>query len=172
MHEVVPPGWAETYPGSARDLAGRLTLMPAATRRMSILVTRRAALATVAGVRVLLKRSVAKAIVLTFNNALNPSSTKAKANYRLAAAGRDRRFGTRDDVKVRFRSVAYNSAARTVTMTPAGRLVLNKKFQLRLNAAGLIDLYGRPLDGNGDGRPGGDFVALITRRGATVTSFV
>jgi hypothetical protein len=171
LHEVVPPGWAETYPGPGPGFGWQVDLH-AGTNFTSLDFGNTPALATVASVRLSLKRSILKSIVLSFSNSLNPSSANAKANYRLAAAGRDRRFGTRDDVKVRFRSVVYNPTARTVTLTPAGSLVLNKTFQLRLNAAGLFDVYGRPLDGNGDGRAGGDYVALIARRGVAVTSVV
>jgi hypothetical protein len=169
VREVIPPGWTETYPGRGSAFGWQVNLN-AGSNPTNVNFGDTPVLATVGSVRLTLKRSILKAIVLTFSNSLNPSTAKVKVNYRLAAAGRDRRFGTRDDVKVRFRSVVYNSAARTVTLTPAGSLVLNKTFQLRLNAAGLIDLYGRPLDGNGDGRPGGDYVALMTRRGVTVTS--
>jgi hypothetical protein len=169
VHEVVPAGWSETYPGRGTGFGWQVDLH-AATNLTNVDFGDTPTLATVTSVRVLLKRSIVNRIILAFGSSLNPSRARATANYRLAAAGRDRRFGTRDDVKVRFRSVVYNAAARTVTLTPAGRLVLNKTFQLRLSAAGLIDVYGRPLDGNGDGFPGGDYVALIKRRSASVAS--
>ena len=35
----------------------------------------------------------------------------------------------------------------------------------------LPDVYGRPLDGNDDGQPGGDFVALLTKSGVKIESF-
>jgi hypothetical protein len=128
--------------------------------------------ATVQGVRVVLKRGVVKSFVLSFSDAPNPAAARAKLSYRLAWAGRDRRFGTRDDVKLPIRSVVYDAANWSVSLIPRDRIVLNKTIQLRVCASRLIDVYGRPLDGNRDGQPGGDFVALISKRAVTVTSVV
>ncbi|HEX8204164.1 MAG TPA: hypothetical protein VF590_27045, partial [Isosphaeraceae bacterium] len=60
------------------------------------------------------------------------------------------------------RSATYDPLARTVTLVftrPIGRDVV---FRLVIDGAsrrGLTDSRGRRLDGNGDGRPGGNFVA-------------
>src|SRR5262249_8913205 len=91
------------------------------------------------------------------------------ANYRLAATGRDKKFGTRDDVATKLKAVVYDRARHSVTLFPRGRVVLTKALRLTLNAAGLKDDYGRPLDGDRDGVPGKDFVVLLTKRGISAT---
>jgi hypothetical protein len=53
-----------------------------------------------------------------------------------------------------------------VTLQVSGKLALSPAPELRISAAGILDASGRPLDGNGDGQPGGDYVALLTRGGA------
>jgi hypothetical protein len=39
---------------------------------------------------------------------------------------------------------------------------------LRITAADLLDSYGRSLDGNDDGQPGGNFVATLSKSGIRV----
>jgi hypothetical protein len=67
---------------------------------------------------------------------------------------------------IRIRSVSYDPAARAVTIRPARLLNLNRVFQLVVNGTstvGLTDLAGNALDGDADGRPGGDFTGRIDR---------
>jgi hypothetical protein len=165
VREVVPPGWKETYPSPG--FGWRVSLLAGINPR-NLNFGDMPIPTTVRGVQVILKRGVLKGIVLTFDGELRPPAAQVKANYRLAAAGRDRRFGTRDDVRIRLRSAVYNPAARSVTLIPAGRVILNRTLQLRLNASGLVDAFGRPLDGDRDGRAGGDFVVLINKRSPRV----
>ena len=67
---------------------------------------------------------------------------------------------------IRIRSATYDPAARAVTLRPARLLSLNQVFRLVVNGTstvGLADLAGNALDGDGDGRPGGDFTGRIDR---------
>lgn len=100
---------------------------------------------------------------LRLNGPLNLASAGRTANYRLTFAGRDRRFGTRDDQVVALASARYTPTSGLVTLTPRGRL--NLQSTLRLTALNLTDDRGRPLDGDRDGKPGGSFAAQITRTG-------
>ena len=47
---------------------------------------------------------------------------------------------------------------------------MRKPEELQITASQLPDVYGRPLDGNDDGQPGGDFVALLTKGGMKIES--
>src|SRR5262249_30763448 len=96
-------------------------------------------------------------LVLIFSEALDPASATNLADYRLT--------GPRGRV-IRIRSVTYNAAARTVTLRPTRLLNLHQTFHVVVNAttaSGLADLAGNALDGDGDGRTGGDFTGRITR---------
>jgi hypothetical protein len=58
----------------------------------------------------------------------------------------------------------------TVTLTPVRKLALVAPVQLRIIASVLTDALGRPLDGNDDGQPGGDFVATLGKTGVRSAS--
>ena len=106
------------------------------------------------------------AYVLTFDKALDSARASDLGNYRLVDPGRDGRFGTRDDRTIRIRSALYNPADRTVTITPATRIAGWRRVQLTVvgtGAAALTDVAGNRLDGDADGRPGGDHE--VTLRG-------
>ncbi|MDB5348917.1 MAG: hypothetical protein JWN86_164 [Planctomycetota bacterium] len=117
-----------------------------------------------------LGRKKATAIVLTFSGAIDAAAARLILNYRLVSAGRDKKFGTKDDIVTKLKSAGYNPTARTVTLTPKNRLVRGQAQRLTINAAGLIDASGRQLDGNRDGQPGGDYAAALTKRGVTALS--
>ena len=57
-------------------------------------------------------------LVLTFSEALDVASAVNLANYLLVTAGRDKRFGTKDDKKIALRSATYNPTTHTVTLVP------------------------------------------------------
>ncbi|WP_435016345.1 choice-of-anchor Q domain-containing protein [Tundrisphaera sp. TA3] len=103
-------------------------------------------------------------LTLAFGEPLDPARASDLANYRLVGPGRDGRFGTRDDLRIRIRSADYDQATATVTLRPPARLILRGRFRLTLNGmppGGIADAAGHLLDGDGDGRPGGDFVATF-----------
>jgi hypothetical protein len=104
-------------------------------------------------------------LVLTFSAPLDPGRAGRLANYRLVAPGRDQAFGTRDDRAIRLRSVGVGSDARTVTVSPVPRLGLRgRRFLLAVAGTapdGLTDQAGNPLDGDRDGRAGGDFATTF-----------
>ncbi len=104
------------------------------------------------------------ALVIQFSGAL--AGTGNHGAYKLLS-GQTKRGVTTFKTVVPLASVVYNSTALTVTLIPAGKLNLSKPEQLRITAALLTDAYGRPLDGNYDGQPGGNFVGTFKNRGIT-----
>ena len=58
-----------------------------------------------------------------------------------------------------------------MTLLAKSKLNLAKPEELQITASQLPDIYGRPLDGNDDGQPGGDFVALLSKSGVKIESF-
>jgi hypothetical protein len=117
------------------------------------------------GTERLSRRKRTTRIVVTFSGAVDGAS--GLWNYILAAPGRRRRRRAVTYSKpIRIRSVTYDPAAHRVTLVLKRKLAKTQPPQLRITSAGILDAARRPLDGNGDGRPGGDYVALLTRRGA------
>jgi hypothetical protein len=103
---------------------------------------------------------------VTFDSDLDPASAGSASNYLLIGAGRDGRFGTKDDRVIRLRSVGYDAVTRTATLNCANRLALRARYQLiaKGSAGGIRDTAGRLLDGNADGKSGGDYVRILDQR--------
>ena len=53
----------------------------------------------------------------------------------------------------------------TVSLLPATKPNLSQSDRIQIIAADLTDAYGRPIDGNDDGQPGGNYAAIVTRNG-------
>jgi hypothetical protein len=70
---------------------------------------------------------------------------------------------------IRLTSVvpASNPLTSMVSLLPATKPNVAQTDRLEIVAADLTDVYGRALDGNYDGQPGGNFIATI--KGNTVT---
>jgi hypothetical protein len=112
------------------------------------------------------KRSALAAIAIGFSEALLPGGATSLGSYRLTSAGRDKRFGTKDDKMLNLAVVTYDSKTHTVKLVARGKAPLNQPLQLVASGAGaLADLAGNVLDGNGDGKPGGDFVVRFGAKG-------
>jgi hypothetical protein len=94
---------------------------------------------------VIVKKKGKQMIVLTFDRDLAPGSARIKANYALRGAGRDRRYNTRDDAKLKVKSAVHDAARRTVTLTPSKAVARNLPF--RLTIRGLLGADGIPLEG-------------------------
>jgi streptogramin lyase len=84
-------------------------------------------------------------LALAFSAPLDPAAAQDPNHYLLAAPGRDRRFGTRDDRMIRIDSAAYDPATNTVTLSPNRRLDRHRPFQLTLR--GMTGVDGAPLAG-------------------------
>ena len=108
-------------------------------------------------------------LVVSYSGALDPGHAQDLRDYHLVTAGRDKKFGTRDDKRVALASATYDPAAHTVRLSPRGN-VSNQKLQLSITAAGTLDAQHRPIDGNRDGQPGGDFRAIFGTGGVRLAS--
>ncbi len=100
-----------------------------------------------------------------FSSDLDPARAEDARNYVLIAPGRDGRLGTRDDIRVPI-AVSYDAATRAVTLVPRSRRNSFPSAYLRIRSggeSGLTDTEGRPLDGDRDGLPGGEFRLRLGR---------
>jgi hypothetical protein len=100
--------------------------------------------------------------VLTFDEALAEVGTADLKNYRLTAPGKDGRLGTRDDVTIALKSAIYDPVAHTIRLSPRKLVPIRQRYQLTVS--GLTDTAGNALDGDKDGKPGGDAVIRFDRR--------
>ena len=86
-------------------------------------------------------------------------------NYTLATILSNK---TQKSMAVALSQATYNPVNNTVTLVTRSALVLNPPLKLTINAAGLPDSLGRPLDGNHDGQPGGNCVVTLSKSGASI----
>jgi streptogramin lyase len=99
-------------------------------------------------------------LVLTFDEPLDPLRAEDLANYQIVAL-----CGVRHTIRVK--KAVYNPVTRTVTLSPAHRLDLHRRFRLTVvgtGPSGLTDIAGNPLDGQKRGDPGSNFVTIVTGR--------
>lgn len=71
---------------------------------------------------------------------------------------------------VQLHQASYSDSAFTVTLFTRKPLALNPPLELTVKAASLRDALGRELDGDGSGRPGANFTAILSKTGTNVTS--
>jgi hypothetical protein len=101
---------------------------------------------------------------LTFIEDLEPGRAAMLANYRLVTAGRDKKFGTKDDKIIVLRSATYSVATHKVALLPRKKLAAAVKYRLTVNgtsASGVEDRAGNLLDGDHDGCVSGNYVAIF-----------
>ena len=115
------------------------------------------------------RKKAVKLLVVSYSGALDPGHAQDLGDYHLVTAGRDKKFGNRDDKRVALASATYDPATHTVKLLPRGK-VSNQKLQLSITAAGTLDAQHRPIDGNRDGQPGGDFRAIFGTGGVRLAS--
>ncbi len=65
---------------------------------------------------------------------------------------------------------ASNPMTSMVSLLPAIKPNLSQSDRILIIAADLTDTYGRPIDGNDDGVPGGNYVAIVTKNGGTAAA--
>ncbi len=120
-------------------------------------------------------------VLLTFSEALDPTSATDLKNYRVGrrtdqkqsfdANAEPLNQAAFKDGLIRFTSAVYDPATFSVTLTPKEPFNITRKFRtIRVLARGpnkgVKDVAGNVLDGNRDGKPTGDFVAKYTFRRA------
>jgi hypothetical protein len=113
------------------------------------------------------RHKTATVIVVQFSAALSAGAAANTGAYTLATVAHGKKHPSKP---LALAQVSYNPIAHSVTLRPVKKLTLNPPVQLRLSASALTDLQGRPLDGNHDGQPGGDFTATLSKGGVDTAS--
>ena len=107
-------------------------------------------------------------LAVTFSGALNRSSARNRNHYWLVLPGRDEILGTPDDRRIRIRAATYSRPTHSVRLVASRPIPARQTFALVVSGSitgpAVRDLAQRPIDGDGDGQPGGDFVAVLRGR--------
>ena len=104
---------------------------------------------------------------------MNAAEASSIGEYQLIVAGKKKSFTAKNAKKLPLASAVYNAANNTVTLTTKKKLVLKKLMELVVNAnppSGLQDTSGRSIDGNRDGQPGGNGVAVLKGKSVTLAA--
>ncbi len=91
-------------------------------------------------------------LVLTFDEGLNPATASSAANYRIVPLRPHAKSGQ----AIAIARVAYDPAARTVTLHPSQRLNVHDRFELIVHGTSthrIVDLRSTPWTGPGPARP-------------------
>jgi uncharacterized repeat protein (TIGR01451 family) len=110
--------------------------------------------------RKLSRKKKATVLVVSFSGALAPGPAGNLAEYHVGVLGRGKKAARKPPKSLPLTAAMYDPTAHTVTLVPRGKIA-KAKLQLTITAAGVLDAQGRPLDGNRDGQPGGDFQATF-----------
>jgi len=159
---TIGQGGLASISGAANDLGGTYAVTARATGAGSVAFTLRNSAPEVVSLRSFAALGHPRRIVLSFSEPMDAAWADSRANYRLVAAGRDHRLGTRHDRVIRIRRARYDEATRTVVLWPRLRLSRHQTYLLTVVGTpplGLTDTAGVFLDGAD--RPGSDYVGRI-----------
>ena len=118
------------------------------------------------------KRHLVTQITVDFSGAVNVAEADSVAIYRLVLPGKRGSFTAKNARAIGLRSAVINAGNTEVTLTPKRPFALTKPVQLTVNGeppSGLEDSEGRLIDGNHDGVAGGNGVAVLRLKGATLS---
>jgi RHS repeat-associated protein len=110
-------------------------------------------------------------IIVDFSGPVNAGQADSLATYRLTTAGKRGSFAAKNAKSISLKSAMYSDSTDSVTLAPKKPFGLTKPVQLRVDGvppSGLTDEFGRLIDGNADGQPGGDAVAVLRRSRVTL----
>jgi hypothetical protein len=102
-------------------------------------------------------------LVLSFQDALDPTSAQDVRNYKIVGPGGQ---------AIRIASATFDRVANTVTLRPATRISIHRPYHLTLigtGATGLTNAEGILLDGAKNGLPGSNYQATLTWRNLVMT---
>jgi hypothetical protein len=116
------------------------------------------------------KKHQVTGVVINLSGAVNAAEAQNIVTYALVAAGSGGSFTAKNAKSIKIKSAVYNPTSHQVILTPVP-FALSKPVELVVNGnapKGLQDASGRLIDGNRDGKAGGNAVAIIKKGGVTM----
>ncbi len=113
-------------------------------------------------------------VTVVFNGSVNSTEADMKTGiYRLAFPGKHGSYTAKNAVVIPLKSAMYTDSTHSVVLIPKKPFAVTKPVQLLINGlapSGLEGSFGRLLDGNDDGQPGENAIAILSKKGATVSA--
>jgi len=110
-------------------------------------------------------------ILVTFSGAVNAAEADSISTYRLATPGKKGSYTAKNAGINTLKSAVYNGSSDTVALTPKAPFALTKPVQLLVygtGPSGLQDAEGRLIDGDDNGTPGGNAIAILYKNRVTI----
>ncbi len=119
------------------------------------------------------KHQVTK-ITIDLSGAVQSAGADSISAYKLTIAGKRGSFTAKNAKPVKIKSALYSGGTiDSIAITPKKAFALTTPVQLRVSGVapfGLTDLFGRLIDGNHDGGPGGDAVVVLSKKGSSIAA--
>jgi len=157
-----PVGTSFVYPQGPFSDAGHQFVVTAAAPPTNPLVT----VSKVTDVQA--KHHMVTQITIAFSGPVNATEAMTLSEYRLVKAGKKGSFTAKNAKPIALDSAVYDAADDTVTLTPSKAFALTMPVELVINGSppsGLHDTLGRLIDGNHNGMPGSNAVAVLSKTG-------
>jgi len=150
----------------ATDNFGDSQPTPKAAQATTKLVLPPAPLVTMTKVAdVLNKKHQVTQVLVSFSGAVNATEADHVGTYRLATQGKGGSYTAKSAQVITLKSAIYNAKTDTVALTPSKPFALSKPVQLLVYGTGhtaLQDSHGRLIDGDHNGKAGGNAVAILS----------
>jgi uncharacterized repeat protein (TIGR01451 family) len=101
-------------------------------------------------------------VALVFDEPMIPAAASNPNNYRIIPAGANG-FAAAGTPSIGVSQAIYDPNNRTVSLIPSAALAANQFYLVRVVGAGVVDLVGNGLAGDGTGTPGTDFASYVGR---------
>ena len=146
---------------------------PSLTATQTFKITVLPVLVTIGPISLTIKKGTLTGISVSLGKGLNTGDAGNAGNYHLVQLVTKGR-GKHKVIVVKnlpIKAISYNSTTGLVSITPGRKFGLRGGvYQLRIDGSNIRDSFGRAIDGNLDGKPGGEARFALTRNGATVTT--
>ena len=112
-------------------------------------------------------------VTILFSGPPNTAQANKLGPYHLVTPGPHGSFSGPIAKVIPLRSAEFDAGDESVTLTPKRPFNLTKVFQLRVDGrprGGLRDSTGRLIDGDNNGRPGGDVAVVLWHPGVTFSA--